>query len=196
LRAIAASNGRSINAEVKQILKEIVKAYKSPPEIVARRKGRQDETAEVFTPTKLVNEMLDHLPPEAWEEGKTYLNPAGSGNGQFEAEILRRKMDLGHKNPLSTIYSVDIMPDNIEETRQRLLDIAGDTPENRKTVQSNIALADGLNYDFEFEDPLGGMPAMGNAKNTPAETKAERIAQRNADLAEEHPAKKTHEQRQ
>jgi hypothetical protein len=34
------------------------------------------------------------------------------------------------------------------------------------------------------------MPAMGNAKNTPAETKAERIAQRNADL-EEHPAKKS-----
>lgn len=65
-----------------------------------RRKNRQKQTAEIFTPPYLVNEMLDKLTeygPEIWEEGKTFIDPA-CGNGNFLIEVLKRKLDLGH-NP-------------------------------------------------------------------------------------------------
>ena len=46
------------------------------------RKARQKQTAEIFTPDYLVNEMLDQLPKTVWEENKTFCDPA-CGNGQF-----------------------------------------------------------------------------------------------------------------
>ena len=45
------------------------------------------------------------------------------------------------------------MPDNVEETRERLLAIAGDTEENRKIVENNIRCEDGLTYDYSFGGP-------------------------------------------
>lgn len=114
------------------------------------------ESGEVFTPPELVIEILKQLPDQVWHEGKTYLDPT-AGDGNFLAAVLIIKMELGHKNPLSTIYGVDIMQDNVDECRQRLLDIAGDTEENRKIVKNNIRCEDGLKYDYSFEpeeDPI------------------------------------------
>ena len=103
-----------------------------------------------FTPTPLVLEILVQLPQTVWEDGKTYLDPT-SGNGQFLAAVLIIKKEFGHPNPLSTIYGVDLMQDNVDECRQRLLDIAGDTPANRKIVTHNIRCEDGLTYDYSFK---------------------------------------------
>lgn len=114
---------------------------------------RVKQLGEVFTPTELVLEILDQLPNTVWEEGKTYLDPT-CGNGQFLAPVLIIKMAFDHINPLSTIYGVDIMQDNVDETRQRLIDIAGDTPENWSIVKNNIRCEDGLKYDYNF----GGSP--------------------------------------
>ena len=111
-----------------------------------RIKGR----GEVFTPVELVLEILDQLPPEVWIEGKTYLDPT-VGTGNFLAAVLIIKQELGHKNPLSTIYGVDIMQDNVNECQQRLIDIAGNTPENWKIVENNIRCKDGLEYNYSFE---------------------------------------------
>lgn len=111
---------------------------------------RIKELGEVFTPTELVLEILDQLPESVWEQGKTYLDPT-CGNGQFLAAVLIIKQGLGHTNPLSTIYGVDIMQDNVDECRQRLIDIAGDTPQNWETVKNNIRCEDGLKYDYSFE---------------------------------------------
>ena len=109
---------------------------------------------EVFTPTPLVLEILEQLPNNVWDAGKTYLDPT-CGNGQFLSAVLIIKMALGHTDALSTIYGLDFMQDNVNECQQRLLDIAGDTPANRKIVMHNIRQGDGLlsgAYDFKTEE--------------------------------------------
>lgn len=120
---------------------------------LVRSAERQAKLGEVFTPTNLVLEMLKKLPKGkingVWVEGKTFLDPA-CGNGQFLAVILIIKKQMGHKNPLDTIFGVDIMQDNIDECRARLLKIAGDTKRNREIVEQNIVCADGLTYDYSF----------------------------------------------
>ena len=110
---------------------------------------RQKELGEVFTPTPLVLQILNKLPKNVWQEDKTFLDPS-CGNGQFLAVVLMMKLHLGHKNPIDTIYGVDIMQDNVEATRARLLKIAGNTKRNRKVVERNIVCHDGLTYDYEF----------------------------------------------
>ena len=117
---------------------------------LVRSDERAKQLGEVFTPTELVLEILDQLPGQVWDEGRTYLDPT-CGNGQFLAAVLIIKMELGHKNPLSTIYGVDIMQDNVDECRQRLIDIAGDTPGNWEIVRNNIRCEDGLKYDYSFD---------------------------------------------
>jgi hypothetical protein len=121
-----------------------------------RHPDRVKQLGEVFTPTELVLEILDQLPPTVWLPGKTVLDPT-VGNGQFLAAVLLIKQGLGHSNSLSTIYGVDIMQDNVDECRQRLIDIAGDTPANWAIVKHNIRCEDGLTYDYSFaplDDPL------------------------------------------
>jgi len=119
---------------------------------------RVKELGEVFTPTSLVLEMLEKLPEETWEESKTFLDPT-CGNGQFLAAVLITKISLGHNitKALETIYGVDIMQDNVEECRQRLLDIVKDigkteiTDKHTEIVEHNILCRDGLTYDYSFE---------------------------------------------
>jgi hypothetical protein len=88
-----------------------------------RAKDRTDMTGEVFTPTELVIEMLETLPPASWLENENYLDPA-MGNGQFLAAIAVAKAELGHKGWLEHIFGVDLMSDNVKETKARLLKIA------------------------------------------------------------------------
>lgn len=94
-----------------------------------------------LTPTNLVLEILRGLQPEVWIEGQSYLDPTASV-GQFLAAILIIKMDLGHKNALATLFGTDIDFNKVIECRQRLINIAGDTPENWKIVTENIVEVD------------------------------------------------------
>ena len=104
---------------------------------------------EVFTPLWLVNDILDKLPAEAWEEGKTFCDPA-CGDGNFLICVLDRKIANNHVNPLGSIYGVEIQEENAVACRERLLAMAGDTEENRATVIKNIVCANSLEYDFDF----------------------------------------------
>lgn len=130
------------------------------------RSNRQKQTAEVFTPPSLVNEMLDKLPKEVWEKGKTFCDPA-VGNGNFLVEILERKIHKGHTTleALKTLFGVDIMADNIDECRLRLLKICHAhsklTESHIRTVLQHIVWADtkkypkgSLDYDFSFNDNI------------------------------------------
>ena len=120
------------------------------------------DLGEVFTPTPLVLEILEQLPESVWEQGKTYLDPT-VGNGQFLAAVLIIKLSLNHNDALSTIYGVDIMQDNVDECRQRLIDIAGNTPANWAIVEHNILCKDGLTYDYSFGDSPTEQMGIGNA---------------------------------
>jgi hypothetical protein len=125
--------------------------YESKNYLLSRSEERMKQYGEVFTPVHLVLEMLEQLPKEIWDEGKTFLDPT-CGNGQFLAAVLIIKLSLGHKDPLNTIYGVDIMEDNVYDCRQRLLNVVGDTDENKSIVDRNILCKDGLTYDYSFEE--------------------------------------------
>jgi hypothetical protein len=118
--------------------------------LLTKSDKRIKDLGEVFTPPTLIIEILEQLPSTVWDEGKTYLDPT-AGDGNFLAAVLIIKMALGHTDALSTIYGVDLMQDNVDECRQRLIDIAGDTPANWAIVRHNIRCEDGLKYDYSFE---------------------------------------------
>lgn len=117
---------------------------------VEREKSRVKATGEVFTPTPLVQEILDKLPKELFTDPtKTYLDPS-CGDGQFLSEVLIRKVENGQdfETALSTIYGVDLMPDNVRLCQDRLLCGREDL---RHIVERNIVCADALRYHYRFD---------------------------------------------
>lgn len=119
---------------------------------VERDKLRVKATGEVFTPTPLVQEVLDRLPQELFKEpSKTFIDPA-CGDGQFLSEVLIRKVENGidFEQALATIYGVDLMQDNVDLCRERLLCGREDL---RHIVEKNIVCADGLEYNYCFGEP-------------------------------------------
>jgi len=123
--------------------------------VLHRSESRQTEFGEVFTPTELVIQMLEHLDDSVWLDGKTFLEPT-CGNGQFLAPVLIAKQYLQHKATLSTIYGVDFLQDNVDECRSRLLKIAGKSDSTIAIVEWNIKQGDGatFNYEIEFDKTL------------------------------------------
>ena len=124
-------------------------------ELEHKRKARKKITAEDFTPLTLVDEMLDKLPSEVWSPEKTFIDNS-AGNGNFLVRVLSRKLSSGH-NPLqalSTIYGVELMSDNVEEMKQRLLDTLPELDDTQKQqaidiINHNIVCHDALTWDYE-----------------------------------------------
>lgn len=117
---------------------------------IERDTARIKATNEVFTPTDLVQKILDELPEETFSEpSKTFLDPS-CGDGQFLGEVLIRKMENGStfEQALSTVYGVDLMQDNVELCRERLLCGREDL---RHIVERNIVCADALRYHYRFD---------------------------------------------
>ena len=116
---------------------------------IERDQARTKRTAEVFTPTPLVQEVLDQLDPQLFvDPTKTFLDPS-CGDGQFLSEVLIRKVQAGipFETALHSIYGVDLMPDNVELCRDRLL--CGQE-HLRHIVKCNIVCHDALTYDYSF----------------------------------------------
>lgn len=116
---------------------------------IERDKLRVKETAEVFTPTILVQKLLDQFNQEDFRDpDKTFLDNS-CGDGQFLGEVLIRKVEsgIGFETALSTIYGVDLMEDNVELCRERLLCGREDL---RHIVERNIVCHDALTYDYSF----------------------------------------------
>ena len=123
---------------------------------VERDQLRIKQTAEVFTPTPLVQEMLDKLeeqnPTLFSDPNKTFLDNS-CGDGQFLSEVVIRKMkrsgcSLGQA--LKTTYGVELMEDNVIECRKRLAG-PNPTPEILEIVNKNIVCHDALTYDYSFQ---------------------------------------------
>jgi type I restriction-modification system DNA methylase subunit len=116
---------------------------------VDRDRNRVKATGEVFTPTPLVQEILDQLPMEQFTDPSKKFLDNSCGDGQFLSEVLIRKMENGStfEQALSTIYGVDLMQDNVDECRKRLLCGREDL---RHIVERNIVCHDALTYDYSF----------------------------------------------
>jgi type I restriction-modification system DNA methylase subunit len=116
---------------------------------VQRTQARVKSTGEVFTPTELVREILENMDIAKFADPtKTFLDPS-CGDGQFLGEVLIRKMENGStlEQALSTVYGVDLMQDNVDLCRERLL--CGRT-DLEHIVNRNIVCHDGLTYDYSF----------------------------------------------
>ena len=134
-------------------------------ELIARLRGWNDDyvlrlekrvklTGEIFTPTQLVREMLDKLPSDCFDDvDKTFFDPS-CGNGQLLSEVLIIKLNRGYsfERSLRSIYGIDIMLDNVEVCRNRLL--CG-VEKFRYIVENNIICADALTFDFDSWQPAG-----------------------------------------
>lgn len=119
---------------------------------VERDRLRVKATGEVFTPTELVREMLERIHIEQFQDpAKTFLDNS-CGDGQFLGEVLIRKMENGStfEQALSTIYGLDLMIDNVDECRERLLCGSKD-PKHIAIVEQNIYQADGLKFSYKFK---------------------------------------------
>jgi hypothetical protein len=124
---------------------------------VERDRTRIKATGEVFTPTPLVLEVLDNLDQELFkDQNKTFLDNF-AGDAQFLSEVLIRKLksldkeevtEKEFEQALSTIYGVDLMQDNVDLCRERLL--AG-REDLRHIVEQNIVCADALRYHYRFD---------------------------------------------
>ena len=117
---------------------------------VARDQLRVRSTGEVFTPTELVQEILDKMPKTLFKDSnKTYIDNF-CGDGQFLGEVLIRKVENGidFEQALSTIYGVDLMQDNVDLCRERLL--CGQE-HLKHIVEKNIVCADALRYHYRFD---------------------------------------------
>lgn len=122
---------------------------------VERDKHRIKQTAEVFTPTSLIKEILDKLeeqdPTLFSDPTKTFLDNS-CGDGQFLSEVVIRKMERSGcslEQALSTTYGVELMEDNVIECRTRL---AGPEPTDEiwEILNKNIVHHNALTYDYNF----------------------------------------------
>ena len=107
-----------------------------------KSKQRVADHGEVFTAEREVNAMLDLVKQETERVDSRFLEPA-CGDGNFLAEILRRKLEAAkkraippkRKKPLpleyekqaviaiASIYGVDLLIDNVMTCRKRLFEI-------------------------------------------------------------------------
>ncbi|MDX9974687.1 MAG: N-6 DNA methylase [FCB group bacterium] len=102
--------------------------------IISRK--RVTDHGEVYTPSRIVNAMLDLVKQETERIESRFLEPA-CGRGNFLAEILERKLRVVGRRyrkiqleyernavlAVSSIYGIDILEDNIQKCRQRLFGI-------------------------------------------------------------------------
>lgn len=99
-------------------------------------KKRVTDHGEVFTSEREVKAMLDLVKQETLRIDSRFLEPA-CGTGNFLVEVLERKLDIVKKKysksqieferyailALTSIYGVDILQDNVQTCRDRLLGI-------------------------------------------------------------------------
>jgi hypothetical protein len=106
---------------------------------IVKSKQRVADHGEVFTPTWMVEAMLDLVKGETERIDSRFLEPA-CGSGNFIVQILKRKLAAVElkfgKNEferrhyallaLMCIYGIELLPDNITECRANVLGILAD----------------------------------------------------------------------
>lgn len=98
-------------------------------------KQRVADHGEVYTAKREVNAMLDLVKEETERIDSRFLEPA-CGTGNFLVEIINRKMeavrkkfsrnryeyDLASAQAVSSMYGVELLPDNVDTCQKRLLE--------------------------------------------------------------------------
>lgn len=137
-------------------------------EVLIKSRARVKARGEVFTPDRIVQEMLDLIPVEEFKTPfSTFLEPA-CGTGNFLIAIFRRKMkyhngltepdDLYALKVISNLFAIEIDEENVMETKARMLEcLEAEVSSNRKPqflktarkfLDTNIVQGDCLDFDF------------------------------------------------
>lgn len=101
-----------------------------------KSKQRVADHGEVFTPAWIVEAMLDLVKDDSQRIDSRFLEPA-CGSGNFLTRVLSRKLatvevkysgsefEKGHYALLGLmcIYGIELLPDNVAECRQKLLEL-------------------------------------------------------------------------
>jgi len=136
---------------------------------LVRSRERVRSQAEVYTRNHEINAMLDLMQDVSYNIESRFLEPA-CGNGNFLVRILERKLNricgdvdlsftqrqkkrLSQKDfeffairAVSSIYGVDILPNNVEEARERM----------------RVAIRDRYSDQFNTQKPFDGFWASVN----------------------------------
>lgn len=140
-----------------------------------KTRARVRDLAEVFTAKEQVDAMLDLVAPVCRKLDTTFLEPA-CGNGNFLAEILRRKLERMHRprgaaglerfehqtlRALASIHGIDIDEDNVRESRDRMRVIVNEhhaykANSMRSSPEFRAAVDEILNSTIQLGDTLNG----------------------------------------
>lgn len=145
-----------------------------------KSKQRVADHGEVFTAEREVNAMLDLVKQETERIDSRFLEPA-CGNGNFLAEILRRKLTVvksryGKNAPdyeryaviaVTSIYGVDILPDNAQECRERLYKLWTSEYTKICKAEANDETRAAVRFIFEKNILCGDALTLKQADGTP-----------------------------
>ncbi|PMC35503.1 hypothetical protein CJ195_19040 [Bacillus sp. UMB0899] len=115
-----------------------------------KSKNRVLDYGEVLTPSWLVNKMLDLIPREGTKISSRYLENS-SGEGAFLLGILNRKLELIFNTysdtkdrefytivGIANIYGLELLKDNVEVSKSRLLDLVEDYFTSRYEIKTDL----------------------------------------------------------
>ncbi len=122
-------------------------------------KKRVTDHGEVLTGKREVNAMLDLVKQETERIESRFLEPA-CGNGNFLAAILGRKLAVVEKRygksqldferyavlSVSSLYGIDILPDNVSQCRERLFAVFDETYERLFPSSSKAGCRDAVRF--------------------------------------------------
>ena len=126
------------NSDTNPISNSLVQQLTSSEELVKSRQRVVDH-GEVFTPSWLVEDMLNLVKEESERIDSRFLEPA-CGSGNFLSSVLKRKLlsvqirygksDFEKRHyalfSLMCIYGIELLADNVQECRNILLSIYDD----------------------------------------------------------------------
>ncbi len=148
-----------------------------------KSKKRVADHGEVFTNDREVNAMLDLVKHETERIDSRFLEPA-CGNGNFLAEVLRRKLAVvdGRYSKsqiewerysviaISSIYGVDILEDNAIECQERLFNIFSKLYISKFGTNCKVELIKSMKYilkrnilwgnALDFTNPISKKPIV------------------------------------
>ena len=149
-----------------------------------KSKERVAVHGEVFTGEREVNAMLDLVKPETERLESRFLEPA-CGDGNFLAEILRRKLKVALKASkykgklftadyekkailaLCSIYGVELLKDNTEICRERLFNIWNKEYTKRMKTEASDTARNVARYVLKKNILCGDTLTMKKADGSP-----------------------------
>lgn len=147
------------------------------PENLVKSKKRVADHGEVFSPSWMVEDMLNLVRDESERIDSRFLEPA-CGSGNFLKAVLLRKLRTVHSRyrkseferrhyalfSLMNIYGIELLADNVAECRQNLLNIFDEflaATDNEKwslaaatVLRANIIQGDALTLKTGLGDPI------------------------------------------